>query len=87
MLQRDYDDFCFPRKNKIEYEGVKSLDGDYECIEYDEYEWGYLKDLYIDFDFFSECIESVRFIYKRCLLQNIKWIIICCKYDMGFSNS
>ena len=80
------DDFCFPRKNKIEYEGVKSLDGDYECISYDEYEWGYLKDLYIDFDFFSECIES-RFIYKRCLLQNIKWIIICCKYDMGFSNS
>ena len=28
------DDFCFPRENGIEYEGVKSLDGDYECIEY-----------------------------------------------------
>jgi len=58
------DDFCFPRKYKIEYEGVKSLDGDYECIEYEAYEWGYLKDLYIDFDFFSECIESAGLFTK-----------------------
>ena len=28
------------------------------------YEWGYLKDLYIDFDFFSECIESTGLFTK-----------------------
>jgi len=48
----------FPRSEGIEYEGMKSLDSDYECISYLKDEWGYLKDLFIDFDFFCECIES-----------------------------
>jgi len=54
----------FPRKTSIEYSAAKDIDSDYECIEYNRYEWGYLKDLYINFDFFISCISSPGLLSK-----------------------
>ena len=56
--------FSFPRKDSLVYNGQKDNDTDFECIEFDEYEWGYLKDLYINFDFFKECLDSSGYFTK-----------------------
>ena len=57
-------DYEFPRSYAIEYQGQKVIDSDYECISFKAFEWGYVKDLFINFDFFIECISSPGLLTK-----------------------
>ena len=58
------DNFKFPQSVPIDYEGQAAFDSDYEPVKYKAHEWGYLKDLFINFDFFIDCIKSPGLLTK-----------------------
>lgn len=56
--------FQFPQSGPIDYDGQGFFDSDYEPQCYKAHEWGYLKDLFINFDFFIDCIKSPGLLSK-----------------------
>ena len=74
----------FPQPTKIEYEGSKQYDTDYECISYKSFEWGYLKDLYINFDFFLSCITSPGMLSKDVYYRILNGLSGACNLMWDF---
>jgi len=58
------ENFKFPQSTAIDYDGQAFFDSDYQPTCYDPHEWGYLKDLFINFDFFIDCIKSPGLLSK-----------------------
>lgn len=58
------DNFKFPQSVSIDYDGQAVFDSDYEPMKFEKHQWGYLKDLFINFDFFIDCIKSPGLLSK-----------------------
>jgi len=56
--------FLFPQHSDIDYDGQAFFDSDYVKTCYKAHQWGYLKDLFINFDFFIDCIKSPGLLSK-----------------------
>jgi hypothetical protein len=63
------DDKNFPQSVKLDIPGGNTYDDSLHKIEVDEYEWGYLKDLYINFDFFCDTMEKSGMVSKDIALE------------------
>lgn len=59
----------FPQTVKLDIPGGSTYDDSLHKIQTDEYEWGYLKDLYINFDFFCETMEKSGMVSKDIALE------------------
>ena len=77
-------DHEFPKHIEIEYQGSKKYDNDYECIKYGKYNWGYLKDLYINFDFFKQCISSKGLLSKDVYYKILNGLSSACNMNWDF---
>lgn len=55
----------FPNDNPLNFPDQGLYDNQYPKIETDSGKWGYLRDLYINFDFFCECIQSTALVTKE----------------------
>lgn len=55
----------FPNENPLNFSDQGLYDSQYLKIEADAGRWGYLRDLYINFDFFCESIQSTALITKE----------------------
>jgi len=55
----------FPNLFSLVLNDQKEYDNQYLAVEADAFRWGYLKDLYINFDFFCECIQSPGLLTKE----------------------
>ena len=54
----------FPQPIECKVSGIKVFDDSVFEINQDAYEWGYLKDLYINFDFFVSCMSKNGYVIK-----------------------
>jgi hypothetical protein len=63
------DDKIFPQSVKLDIAGGSSYDDSLHKIQTDEYEWGYLKDLYINFDFFCDTMERSGYVAKDMAIE------------------
>lgn len=54
----------FPQPIECKVEGIKVFDNSVFEINQDAYEWGYLKDLFINFDFFVSCMNKNGYVIK-----------------------
>jgi hypothetical protein len=59
----------FPKKTTCDVSGLNVFDESIFAINQDPYEWGYLKDLFINFDFFCECMQKNGFVIKDVALD------------------
>lgn len=59
----------FPQPVKLDTPGGSTYDTSLHKIEVDEYEWGYLKDLYINFDFFCTTMEKTGAVSKDVAIE------------------
>jgi hypothetical protein len=59
----------FPKKTTCDVSGLKVFDESVFAINQDPYEWGYLKDLFVNFDFFCECMQKNGFVIKDVALD------------------
>lgn len=55
----------FPNENPLNFPDQGLYDNQYPKIETEGGKWGYLRDLYINFDFFCECIQSTALVTKE----------------------
>jgi hypothetical protein len=63
------DDKNFPQPVKLDIPGGSTYDDSLHKIQTDEYEWGYLKDLYINFDFFCTTMEKTGAVSKDVAIE------------------
>lgn len=63
------DDRCFPQTTACTETGAKVYDESIFSLNQDPYEWGYLKDLFINFDFFCECMQRSGHVIKDVALD------------------
>lgn len=61
--------YKFPQPGSCDISGTKVFDESIFSINSDPYEWGYLKDLFINFDFFCECMQKNGFVIKDVALD------------------
>jgi hypothetical protein len=59
----------FPKKTTCDISGLKVFDESIFAINQDPYEWGYLKDLFVNFDFFCECMQKNGYVIKDVALD------------------
>lgn len=59
----------FPQSVKLDIPGGSTYDDSLHKVQTDEYEWGYLKDLYINFDFFCETMEKSGYVSKDIAIE------------------
>ena len=62
-------DSNFPQPGSCNVTGTKVFDESIFAISQDPYEWGYLKDLFVNFDFFCECMQKNGFVIKDVALD------------------
>jgi hypothetical protein len=62
-------DSNFPQPGSCNISGIKVFDESVFAINQDPYEWGYLKDLFVNFDFFCECMQKNGFVIKDVALD------------------
>lgn len=55
----------FPNEYPLNFPDQGLYDNQYPNIQADAGRWGYLRDLYINFDFFCECIQSTALVTKE----------------------
>jgi hypothetical protein len=55
----------FPNNNDLRFNDQGGYDNQFLTINADKGRWGYLRDLYINFDFFCECIQSSGLVTKE----------------------
>jgi hypothetical protein len=61
--------YAFPQKSSCDVNGLKVFDESIFAISQDPYEWGYLKDVFVNFDFFCECMQKNGFVIKDVALD------------------
>jgi hypothetical protein len=54
----------FPNNNKLTFEDQACYDGTYLPLKAEAGQWGYLRDLYINFDFFCDTLEKTGLVTK-----------------------
>ena len=54
----------FPHNSKLTFKDQADYDGSYVPLEADPGNWGYLRDLYINFDFFCDTLEKTGLVTK-----------------------
>ena len=62
-------DSNFPQPGSCNVNGIQVFDESVFAISQDPYEWGYLKDLFVNFDFFCECMQKNGFVIKDVALD------------------
>jgi hypothetical protein len=62
-------DSNFPQPGSCNISGIQVFDESVFAINQDPYEWGYLKDLFVNFDFFCECMQKNGFVIKDVALD------------------
>lgn len=63
------DDKVFPQMVDLDIQGGASYDDSLHGIKCDAYEWGYLKDLYINFEFFCQTMERSGYVAKDMAIE------------------
>jgi len=59
----------FPNLNPLFRKAAGDYDDSYSPLTADAYEWGYLKDLYINFDFFIQCMNRNGYVIKDVAIE------------------
>lgn len=59
----------FPQTVSLDTKGAAEYDNTYIPLTCDAYEWGYLKDLFINFDFFIQCMDRNGYVIKDVALE------------------
>lgn len=59
----------FPQTVSLDTKGAAEYDNTYIPLTCDAFEWGYLKDLFINFDFFIQCMDRSGYVIKDVALE------------------
>ena len=55
-----------------------NVDSSFDTVKEDPYFWGYLKNLYINFDFFLECVSKPNFVVRDVLYEMLNGMSSAC---------
>jgi hypothetical protein len=69
--------YAFPATYALEVNRSK-VDSSFDTIIEEPYFWGYLKNLYINFDFFIECISKPNFVIRDVLYEMLNGMSAAC---------
>jgi hypothetical protein len=62
-------DNAFPQLGPLIRNAAKEYDDTFEPLRCESYKWGYLKDLFINFDFFIQCMDRNGYVIKDVALE------------------